>query len=201
MGWACSLMAGLSVGAAPVQTPLVEAAPAVQGLAVALRYTTADNFLHRPLYPEGARCLLRPEAVAALAKATEQLRAHGFRPKAWDCYRPRSVQWQMWKAYPHPGYVADPRYGSNHNRGAAIDLTLVDLAGEAVEMPTDFDSFTPAAHQGYAGGSAASRQHRELLKEAMVAAGFRPNRMEWWHFDLPGARAFPVLDVPFVSSR
>ena len=103
----------------------------------------------------------------------------------------------MWKLYPRPGYVANPKKGSNHNRGAAVDLTLVTSEGKAVEMPTPFDTFTRAAHQGYTGGSAQSRENRERLRSAMEAAGFRPNRMEWWHFDLPGATQLPVLDVPF----
>ncbi len=179
--------------------PLVEARSEVKDLVVDLRYATKDNFLKRQVYPDGARCLLLPEAVQRLAQAAKVLRAQGDRLKLYDCYRPRAVQWEMWTLFPRPGYVADPRKGSNHNRGAAVDLTLVTEAGEEVEMPTPFDTFTRAAHQGYAGGSAQSRENRERLRSAMEAAGFRPNRMEWWHFDLPGATKLPVLDVPFAS--
>jgi len=193
---AAALALSLLLGAAP-QGKLVEAKGVVKDLVVDLRYATKDNFLKRQVYPDGARCLLLPAAVERLAQAAKLLRAQGYRLKVYDCYRPRAVQWEMWKLFPRPGYVADPRKGSNHNRGAAVDLTLVTEAGEEVEMPTPFDTFTRAAHQGYAGGSARSRANRERLRTAMEAAGFKPNRMEWWHFDLPGATKLPVLDVPF----
>jgi zinc D-Ala-D-Ala dipeptidase len=195
-----ALALALALGASP-PAPLVEATQAVKDLVVDLRYATEDNFLGRAVYPPGARCLLLPEAAERLAQAAQLLRAQGFRLKVYDCYRPRAVQWEMWKLYPRPGYVANPRKGSNHNRGAAVDLTLVTAGGEEVEMPTSFDTFTRAAHQGYAGGSARSRANRERLRVAMEAAGFRPNRMEWWHFDLPGATRLPVLDVPFAATR
>ena len=190
------LLLALSLGAAPA-APLVEARSGVKDLVVDLRYATEDNFLKRQVYPDGARCLLLPAAVERLAQAARLLRAQGYRLKVYDCYRPRAVQWEMWKLFPRPGYVADPRKGSNHNRGAAVDLTLVTQKGEDVEMPTPFDTFTRAAHQGYTGGSAESRANRERLRSAMEAAGFRPNRMEWWHYDLPDAKSRPVLDVPF----
>jgi D-alanyl-D-alanine dipeptidase len=116
---------------------------------------------------------------------------------AWDCYRPLAVQRKMWELYPVRGYVADPnRGGSHHNRGAAIDLTLVTKTGEPVEMPTAFDTFSRAAHLRYDGGTKSSRAHRDILIEAMEAAGFKPNPMEWWHFDLPNAIDYPILDEP-----
>jgi D-alanyl-D-alanine dipeptidase len=174
--------------------PLVDAARMVNGLIVDLRYATKNNFLGRKLYPEGARCLLRRSAARRLAQAAELLRLKGLRLKAYDCYRPVSVQWQMWKVMPKPGYVADPRKGSNHNRGVAIDLTLASADGKELEMPTPFDTFKPAAHHGYAQGSARSRENRETLREAMEAAGFQKNPMEWWHYELPDAAHFPVLD-------
>jgi len=179
--------------------PLVDATKEVPGLMLDLRYATPDNFLHQKVYPDGARCLLLPDTAARLAKVAKRLEAKHYRLRAYDCFRPRSVQFQMWKILPKPGYVADPVKGSNHNRGAAVDLTLADLDGGWVEMPTPFDTFSPAAHQGYEGGTVVSRVHREILLEAMTAEGFTPNRMEWWHFDLPDAGRYPVLDVPLVE--
>ena len=120
--------------------------------------------------------------------------------KTFDCYRPRPVQWEMWKLMPRPGYVANPRFGSHHNRGAAVDLTLVTADGTEVEMPTPFDTFGKASHHSYGGGSAASRRNRDHLRSVMVAAGFRPNRMEWWHYELPDAKRFPLLDVPLTAA-
>jgi D-alanyl-D-alanine dipeptidase len=177
--------------------PLVQATTVVPDLVEDLRYATEDNFLKRKVYPDTARCLLLPESAQRLKQAADVLRPKGYRLKVYDCYRPRAVQWEMWKIMPVPGYVADPRKGSNHNRGGAVDLTLVTLDGKEVEMPTAFDAFVPAAHHGYAGGTEASRKHREILREAMEGAGFKRNRMEWWHYDLPDATKRPVLDVPF----
>ncbi|MGZ6163453.1 MAG: M15 family metallopeptidase, partial [Myxococcaceae bacterium] len=190
-------LAGLVIGA-DAGTPggLVEARAHVPGLAVELRYATEDNFLGRAVYPEGARCLLLPAVVDRLAQAERTLEAQGFRLKAWDCYRPLHVQWAMWKLVPVKGYVADPHTGSNHNRGGALDVTLVTLEGAPVEMPTPFDTFGPAAHHGSNAGTVEARGHRETLRQAMVQAGFRPNRMEWWHYEAPEARGAPVLDVP-----
>ena len=185
--------------AAP-KVELVDAATVIPDLVLDLRYATKDNFLKRQVYPDGARCLLLPDSVKRLTQAAEALRAQGYRLKVYDCYRPRAVQYEMWKLMPKPGYVADPRKGSNHNRGGAVDLTLVTKDGEAVEMPTPFDDFTPAAHHGYTGGTPASREHREVLRKAMEGAGFQRNRMEWWHYDLPGATKLPVLDVPFTPA-
>lgn len=180
---------------------LVEASAAVEDLLVELRYASERNFLGRKVYPAGARCLLLNETAKRLQQAARALRPRGYRLKVYDCYRPRAVQWEMWKLFPRPGYVADPRQGSNHNRGAAVDLTLVTLEGAEVEMPTPFDTFSRAAHHAYTGGSEASRRHRELLREAMEAAGFRKNRLEWWHYELPGASRFPLLEVPLESAR
>lgn len=185
----------------PGASPLVDAATVVEDLALDLRYATEDNFLKKKVYPDTARCLLLPESARKLKAAADALRPKGYRLKVYDCYRPRAVQWEMWKIMPVPGYVADPRKGSNHNRGGAVDLTLVTLDGQEVEMPTAFDTFTPAAHHGYAGGTEASRRHREVLREAMLGAGFTPNRMEWWHYDLPDAKSRPVLDVPFTTEK
>ncbi len=190
----------MTLGAhAPSEGPpgLEDASARIPDLVVDLRYATPGNFLHRAVYPPGARCLLLPETLERLGHAADALRAEGFRLRVYDCYRPRSVQWEMWKIFPHRGYVADPRQGSNHNRGAAVDLTLATADGKEVEMPTPFDSFEKAAHQGYAGASLAATENRERLRRAMREAGFRENRMEWWHYDLPNVQRFPVLDVPF----
>ena len=190
-------LAGLLLGA-DAGTPggLVEASARVPGLAVELRYASESNFLKRAVYPEGARCLLLPAVADRLAEAARMLEPHGFRLKAWDCYRPLHVQWAMWKLVPVKGYVADPHTGSNHNRGGAVDVTLVTLEGDSVEMPTPFDTFGPAAHHGSNAGTPEARANRETLRRVMLQAGFRPNRMEWWHYDAPEAHGAPLLDVP-----
>jgi D-alanyl-D-alanine dipeptidase len=161
-----------------------------------IRYATADNFTGRPLYPV-ARCLLRPEVAERLVRAGAALRRQGFRLVLHDCYRPLSVQRELWKAMPRPGYVADPATGSHHNRAAAVDLSLADATGTPVEMPTGYDAFGPRARAGATEGvTAAARRHREALRVAMTAAGFQVNPAEWWHFDGPEAAALPLLDLP-----
>jgi D-alanyl-D-alanine dipeptidase len=180
---------------------LMDATQSVPDLMVDLRYATADNFLKQAVYPPGAKCLLLPTAVEHLAGVAKALHARGYRLLAWDCYRPLAVQRKMWELYPVRGYVADPNWGgSHHNRGAAIDLTLVTKSGEPVEMPTPFDTFSRAAHSRYDGGTKSSRAHRDILIEAMEAAGFKRNPMEWWHFDLPNAIDYAILDEPLTGT-
>jgi D-alanyl-D-alanine dipeptidase len=200
LAWLAALLLAVSPDAG-VRPELVDAAGGVPGLVVELRYATNDNFLGRAAYPEGARCLLLPPVAARLAKAAQELAADGLRLKAWDCYRPVRVQWSMWRLVPRRGYVADPHTGSNHNRAAAVDVTLVDADGAELDMPTPFDTFGPAAHHGSNAGTEEARDHRERLRRAMVNAGFRPNRMEWWHYDAPESRSAPVLDLPLDAPR
>jgi zinc D-Ala-D-Ala dipeptidase len=111
----------------------------------------------------------------------------------WDCYRPLSIQKQLWKRVPDPRYVADPKLGSNHNRGAAVDLAIVDKAGKPVVLPTKFDEFTTAAHREHALVGPKAREAKRLA-EAMEAAGFVGLATEWWHFDAPGS--FMLSDDP-----
>jgi zinc D-Ala-D-Ala dipeptidase len=179
--------------------PLVEVKPLIPDAVIDLKYATPDNFLKKKVYPDSAKCLLRESVARRLVQAARELRAAGYRLKLFDCYRPLRVQWEMWKILPQPGYVADPRTGGNHNRGAAVDLTIVTRDGLELEMPTPFDTFTEQAHHGYPGGTEASRRHRELLLKAMESAGFRKNRMEWWHYDAPNPKRFSALDQPFEA--
>jgi D-alanyl-D-alanine dipeptidase len=182
---------------APAPAPeLVDAAVTVPGLVLDLRYARTDNFFGRAFYPPGARCLLLRPVAARLTRAAEALARGGYRLKVWDCYRPHAVQWAMWERMPRKGYVADPRTGSHHNRGAAVDVTLVRLDGAAVEMPTPFDTFGRAARHDAPVASTEVRERRALLRAAMEAAGFRINRMEWWHYEAPEAHGAPLLDVP-----
>jgi D-alanyl-D-alanine dipeptidase len=177
-------------------TALVDAAQAVPGLRLDIRYATSHNVTGRAVYAS-ARCLLLPEVAQALARVQAALAKRGLGLLAWDCYRPLSVQRELWRAYPHAGFVADPNHGSNHNRGAAIDVTLVDENGRPLPMPTDFDSFDERAHVGATEGvSAAAHHNRATLEAAMLAEGFHTIRREWWHFNAPGAATHPLLDTP-----
>jgi D-alanyl-D-alanine dipeptidase len=181
---------------ASVPDALVDVAARLPDAVLDIRYATAGNFVGRPLYPV-ARCLLLPDAAARLERAAAALRRQGFRLLLFDCYRPLSVQRELWKAMPKRGYVADPATGSHHNRAAAVDLSLADRSGTPVEMPTGYDAFGPTARAWATDGvSPAARRHRDLLRGAMTAAGFAVNPVEWWHYDAPGAAALPLLDLP-----
>jgi zinc D-Ala-D-Ala dipeptidase len=180
-----------------VPPPLVDVSLAVPDAVLDLRYATDRNFTGRALYPAGARCLVLGPVAERLARAAARLRQAGFRLRLYDCYRPLSVQRELWRRFPQKGFVADPRTGSHHNRAAAVDVGLSTPEGAEAELPTPFDAFEPrAAAFATAGVSPSARRHRDLLRRAMEAEGFRPSRREWWHFDAPEARGAPVLDVP-----
>lgn len=148
------------------------------------------------LYPQ-ARCVLRPEVAAALSRVQDALEKKGLGLKVFDAYRPLSVQKKMWARFPVEGYVANPAKGSNHNRGAAVDLTLVDKDGKELPMPSDYDEFTERAHRDYMKASPEAIANRVTLEKAMEAEGFRGISTEWWHFDFKDAKTLPVLDHPF----
>lgn len=160
-----------------------------------LRYATANNFMHRALYKQ-SRCLLRANAAEQLSQVQQDLEAYGLGLKVYDCYRPLSVQKQMWKLVPDERYVANPATGSRHNRGSAVDVTLVDRAGNELPMPTAFDDFTDRAATNYNGASPQAKQNRQRLKDAMTKRGFSPLQTEWWHFDAASWAQYSVLDVP-----
>ena len=169
------------------EDPLVDAAPLVPGLVVRLAYAGPRNVVGRPLYPRNMPCLLRRSVAERLALAARSLRTKGFRLLVYDCWRGPEAQRALWKAHPHPGAVADPRRGS---------LALADLAGEPLPMPTGFDDFGPQAAAEAALPEGPAKAHREALRAAMEAAGFRVNPAEWWHFSRLWGWRWPVSAGP-----
>ena len=180
---------------APAAATLVDATTVVPGLRLDIRYATPDNFTGRTLYPV-ARCLLRPAVAEQLAQAQAAAAREGLGLEVFDCYRPLSIQRQLWALVPDERYVADPAKGSRHNRGAAVDLTLVDAAGAELPMPTGFDDFTERAHRDYDDLPAAAIANRARLERLMTAAGFTGLPTEWWHFDADGLEQYGILDLP-----
>ena len=150
------------------------------------------------LYPE-ARCLIRKEVAEKLARVQKALQIQNLSLKFFDAYRPLSVQKKMWAIYPVEGYVANPAKVSNHNRGAAVDVTLVDADGNELAMPSAYDEFTERAHRNYAGGTDIERKNRQILQDAMEKEGFVGLKTEWWHFDDKDAKSYPVLDLSFAD--
>lgn len=157
-----------------------------------VRYATTNNFTGKAVY-DSAFVLLVEDAAIALKKAADSLRVQGYRLILFDGYRPIEVQQKFWDIYPDPTYVADPKKGSRHNRGAAIDLSLADLEGNPVLMPTDFDHFGPEAHHNYKEASPEAIKHRTILKTAMIQAGFEILDSEWWHYDLKNWENYPII--------
>lgn len=177
------------------QADLVEVITVVPDAVLDIRYATANNFTGRVVYPS-ARCFLARDAAYALRDVQEELRPLGYRLKIFDGYRPLSVQRQFWKILPDPRYVADPKVGSRHNRGYAVDLSLVDLAGNDVPMPSEFDDFSERAHPDYSDLPRDIIERRAVLTSVMERHGFRQFPTEWWHFDFQGWEDKPVLDIP-----
>ena len=196
-------LAAAAAGGQPTATPaspLIDAAARLPDAVLDVRYATADNLTGHPLYP-AARCLLLAPVAGRLVRAAARLRAQGYRLVLHDCYRPLSVQRALWAVMPRVGYVADPRTGSHHNRGAAVDLSLADATGHPVELPTAYDAFGPRARAGAVEGiSAAARRNRGALRAAMEAEGFHVNPAEWWHYDAPEASGAPLLDLPIPAA-
>jgi len=177
------------------EDPLVDAAGVVPGLIVDLAYARSDNIAGRALYPPDAKCLLRRSVAQRLARAADALRQRGLRLVAKDCTRPADAQLALWKAHPQPGAVADPARGSLHARGVAVDLELADPAGTRVELPTPFDAFGPEAAAEAPLPEGPAKEHRDALKAAMYAAGFRVNPAEWWHYSRLYGWRWPVASA------
>ncbi|WP_304161053.1 M15 family metallopeptidase [Mesonia mobilis] len=163
-----------------------------------VRYATSNNFLEQPIY-DCEKCLLLPEVAEALAKANNYFCDLGYQIKLFDCYRPLSAQKKMWEIYPDARYVANPyTKKSVHNRGAAVDLTLVNKEnGKPLEMGTGYDHFGEEAHQAYKKLPAKVLANRKLLREGLKKFGFHTIRTEWWHYDFGRAYSYPVYDIEF----
>ena len=147
-----------------------------------LKYATPDNFLKQAVYDCG-ECYLRKSTAEALVKANKAFIQLGYRIKLFDCYRPLSVQKKMWKILPGTHYVANPAKGSKHNRGAAVDLTLVDAQGKELNMGTPFDFFGKEAHHTYTEHPKEVLENRKLLKETLNKYNFKSIYSEWWHYE------------------
>jgi len=160
-----------------------------------MRYATNNNFLGTVLYSR-ADCYLRESTAIRLVAVQRKLKTHGLSLKLFDCYRPLSVQWKMWRKVPNPKYVADPRKGSQHNRGCAVDVSLVDAEGKELPMPTDHDDFTLQAHWSFTDLPENVLKNRQILREAMEGGGFRSITTEWWHYSDPGCSSQAILDIP-----
>jgi zinc D-Ala-D-Ala dipeptidase len=152
-----------------------------------IKYATEDNFLKAKVY-DCSECYLRLKTVNALIKANEKAIKKGYRIKLFDCYRPTDIQKKMWKIFPNAKYVANPAKGSIHNRGGALDLTLVDINGKELDMGTPFDFFGKEAAHEYNELTEIQLSNRKLLKRIMQSSNFNAIKSEWWHYNLKGSK-------------
>ena len=167
------------------------------GFAYDIRYASTNNFLKEAFY-DCASCYLRPEVATALKEANHYFCEKGYMILLYDCYRPVSAQKKMWAVFPNSQYVANPyTTGSVHNRGAAVDISLVKLDGSALNMGTDHDFFGVEAHIDYTNLPQEVLANRKLLQEGMRRFGFETIRTEWWHFNFKKNYSFSIVDFDF----
>jgi zinc D-Ala-D-Ala dipeptidase len=176
---------------------LVDLGEFIPSIVQDIKYATEDNFTGRQLYPYPGVFLRYPAAVA-LRNVQEELKESGIGLKVWDAYRPYGATKLMWEYVRDPRYVADPRSGSRHNRGCAVDVTLIDLiTGRELSMPTAYDDFSQKAHLEFEDFSDEILNNRAYLIDVMRRHGFDPLPSEWWHFDYEEWREFELMDLSF----
>ncbi|MCU0237807.1 MAG: M15 family metallopeptidase [Pyrinomonadaceae bacterium] len=185
------------------EAKLVELIKLNKTIKLDIRYARNDNFVGRPVYTE-ARAFLQKPAAKSLVKVHKKLKKLGLGLVIFDGYRPWSVTKLFWEVTPEDKkkFVADPKKGSRHNRGCAIDLSMYDLkTGNLVDMPSDFDDFSEKAHPEYAGGTETQTKNRNLLRKMMEAEGFTVNANEWWHFDYKDWKEYGIYDIAFSAIK
>ena len=177
---------------------MVELKSKIPYLQYDIRYATTQNFTGRKLYKKGTHTFLRLPAANALRNVQKVLTAQGLALKVWDAYRPYAATLTMWNLIKDERYVANPAKGSGHNRGLAVDVTLIELSsGKELDMGTAYDHFSDTAHQSFVNLPPHILQNRKRLKQSMEAAGFTALETEWWHFYWPNNKAYDVLNLSF----
>ncbi len=192
-----SYFAYLSSVIANNQNELVEIKKEIPSIVLDIRYATRNNFMQKVMYKQ-ARAFARRPVVEALKRVQILLRAKGLGLKIYDGYRPYAVTVDFYKKASDKNFVANPAKGSKHNRGCAIDCTLIDLkTGKELEMPTPYDSFSKAATADYLDVSAVAKANRDFLISVMKKNQMMVLSNEWWHYDFVGWQNFDLMDIPF----
>lgn len=184
-------------------TDLVELIRINPTLKLDIRYATANNLASQPVYKQ-ARAFLQRDAATAIAQVNRELRLLGYGLMIFDGYRPWSVTKLFWDITPRKDrqFVADPKKGSRHNRGCAVDLTLYDLnTGKEMEMTGAYDEMSERSYPNYTGGTALQRKMRDLLRRKMESHGFTVLTNEWWHFDYKNWKQYPISNVQFEEIK
>lgn len=184
--------------AVPLASGMVEIRESDLPVRLALAYATEDNFVGRRVYAQ-SRCALHPDAATRLSRAAMAARRAGFTLQVLDAYRPPAAQTVFWQYCPDPLYVSDASVGSNHSRGVAVDVTLLDSANAPLDMGTAFDVMTEHSHHDRDDLPQHVQRNRCLLLGIMLQAGFRSIASEWWHYELPQPERYPFIDDPVVT--
>jgi len=171
---------------------IVEITPESHDVDIDLFYATERNFTGVPVYA-AAHCYLNTDAAARLARVVELARGFDLRVRIFDALRPAEAQWVLWNHTPDPEFLANPRTGSPHSRGAAVDLSLSNGNGELLDMGTPFDAFTPLSHHAATGIPVTAQRNRMFLLGLMTAAGWDFYGREWWHYQLFDSRRYPLI--------
>jgi D-alanyl-D-alanine dipeptidase len=159
-----------------------------------LRYASKKNFTKQKIYKRSI-AFLHKEAAIKLRKAVNLAKKLKLKIKIFDAYRPTEAQWKLWNHTPNPNFIADPKKGSPHSRGIAVDLTLVDNKGKELKMGTAFDNFTKLAFHGNTSIPKVCQKNRLLLLGLMTAAGWDFYEKEWWHYQLFNTKQYPLIDA------
>jgi zinc D-Ala-D-Ala dipeptidase len=185
------------------EADLVELIKLEKSIKLDIRYARSDNFVGKPVYTE-ARAFMQRDAAEALVRVHKLLKKQGLGLVIFDGYRPWSVTKLFWEVTPVEKriFVANPKNGSRHNRGCAVDLSIYDRkTKKLLEMPTDFDDFTEKASPTYQGATELQTKNRELLRSVMEAEGFTVNKNEWWHFDYKDWQNYGIYDIAFAEIK
>lgn len=176
---------------------LVDIKKTIPSVVLDIRYATKNNFMQQVMYKQ-ARAFARKPVVEKLKLIQASLRKKGYGLKIYDGYRPYAVTVSFYEKASDKNFVANPSKGSKHNRGCAIDLSIIDLkTGKDVPMPTPYDSFEAAAAPHYTDLPPQIIKNRDFLINTMQANGFKVIYNEWWHFDFIGWQAYDLMDIPF----
>lgn len=175
------------------QEDFVDVRMYIPDIEIELRYATSNNITHSVLY-KNSNVYLRKGTADKLKKANYEFKKLGYRIKIWDAYRPTDVQKVLWSKVSDSRYIANPNGGSNHSRGSAVDITLVNKNGREITMPTDFDGFSKKADRDYSDVDKISAENAKFLESIMVKCGFESIYTEWWHFDDSDSKKYGIVD-------
>lgn len=178
----------------PKNNVLVEVKKINPHIKLDIKYATENNFTGKKVY-KSAKCFVHKDVAQKLNNIQKELESMGLGLLIWDAYRPISAQKTFWEICPDERYVIPPSKGSRHNRGVAIDCTIIKKDGNLLKMPTEFDDFSEKAHAYNQEFSEEIIKNRKLLQKVMTDNGFQVMKWEWWHFDLVGWENYPILSI------